>query len=85
MDCSFPSRSIDIQLSLLVHLSNCRGLYSSFLFTVLIIHLGVRDKIYPNLGTIHDLAYVIGEATLRMNASYRWHDEFAFSEFSKKK
>jgi len=28
---------------------------------------------------------VIGEATLRMNASYRWHDEFAFSEFSKKK
>ena len=54
-------------------------------FTVLIIHLGVRDKIYPNLGTIHDLAYVIGEATLRMNASYRWHDEFAFSEFSKKK
>ena len=45
----------------------------------------MRDKIYPNLGTIHDLAYVIGEATLRMNASYRWHDEFAFSEFSKKK
>jgi len=45
----------------------------------------VRDKVYPNLGTIHDLAYVIGEATLMMNASYRWHDEFAFFEFSKKK
>ena len=42
-----------------------------YFFTVLIIHLGVRDKIYPNLGTIHNLTYVIGEVTLRMNASYQ--------------
>jgi hypothetical protein len=54
-------------------------------YNLLSIHLGVREKIYPNLGTIYDLAYVKGEATLRVNASYRWHDEFAFSEFSKKK
>ena len=47
--------------------------------------MGVRDKIYPNLGTIYDLAYVNGDATLRMNASYRWYDEFAFSGFPKKK
>ena len=54
-------------------------------YNLLSIHLGVRDKIYPNLGTIYDLAYVNGDATLRMNASYRWYDEFAFSGFPKKK
>jgi hypothetical protein len=54
-------------------------------YNLLSIHLGVRDKIYPNLGAIYDLAYVNGDATLRMNASYQWHDEFALSKFSKKK
>jgi uncharacterized membrane protein YfhO len=56
-----------------------------FFYNLLSIHLEVRENIYPNLGAIYDLAYVNGEATMMVNASFRWRDEFALSEFSKKK
>ncbi len=52
---------------------------------ILAVQLASRDQIYPNLGAIHDLAYVDGSATMKMNASYRWYKSFIFSKIQKKK
>ena len=52
---------------------------------ILAFQLASRDQVYPNLGAIHDLAYVDGSATMKMNASYRWYKSFIFSKVQKKK
>ena len=54
-------------------------------YNILVFHLGVRDRVYPNLGTIYDLAYVNGDATMKMNASYQWLNAFVSSKLAKKK
>ena len=53
--------------------------------SILAIQLASRDQVYPNLGAIHDLAYVDGAATMKLKSSYRWYKSFIFSTISEKK
>ena len=54
-------------------------------YNLLSVQLATRDQVYPNLGAIYDLAYVEGEATLKLNESLLWHQLFITSDIPIKK
>ncbi len=54
-------------------------------YNLLAIQLATKDQVYPNLGAIYDLAYVEGEATMKLKNSYRWYESFLLSDIPKKK
>jgi uncharacterized membrane protein YfhO len=54
-------------------------------YNLLSVQLATRDQVYPNLGAIYGLAYVDGEATLKLNESLLWHQLFITSDIPIKK
>jgi uncharacterized membrane protein YfhO len=54
-------------------------------YNPLSFHLTTRNHLSPNIGTIYDLAYVNGKATMPTKSTNRWHKSFIFSEIEKKK
>ncbi len=54
-------------------------------YNMLAFHLTTREKLSPNTGTIYDLAYVDGDATMPLKNTYRWHKWFVTSEVPLKK
>jgi len=54
-------------------------------YNLLDIQLATRDQVYPNIGTIYDLAYVEGSATMKMKSSLLWYESFLLSDIPKKK
>ena len=53
-------------------------------YNLLDIQLATRDQVYPNIGTIYDLAYVEGSATMKMKSSLLWYESFLSSDIPKK-
>ncbi|MBC8284789.1 MAG: YfhO family protein [Nitrospinae bacterium] len=54
-------------------------------YNMLAHHLATRDKLSSNAGTIYDVAYVNGEATMPMKTTSRWYKWFTLSEIPVKK
>ncbi|MEK9629839.1 MAG: YfhO family protein [Nitrospinota bacterium] len=54
-------------------------------FNILVFHLLARDKLLPNVGTLYDMAYVNGKATLPIKSTYNWKKIFLSSDSQKKK
>ena len=57
-----------------------KSFYNSLAF-----HLKTRNQLSPNIGTIYDLAYVNGKATMPTKSTYSWHKAFVSSGIQKKK
>ena len=57
-----------------------KSFYNSLAF-----HLKTRNQLSPNIGTIYDLAYVNGKATMPTKSTYSWYKSFVASEIEKKK